>query len=247
MAGAPVAWDAAAHRRECVIPPDQLLVLNALPGWQRTFQAAPLDETPDESPTGSQQALGGGGGDVRLTQHSPGAHARKQRAPVMSFDDEDDEDDADANTNALLRAGRAVPTMNDPQTKGLRNVATSDPPRATDSELAREREEALAEETGFDAFSPVQTRRGAAAKESVKPTQGWEDIQPTQLGPDENETRSGADIETRAAANRGAASALAALFSPGTALGLARLFGPITGDYLLIHVTKYTHTRDGRD
>ena len=116
-----------------------------------------------------------------------------------------------------------------------------------EGELAREREEALAEETGFDAFSPVQTRRGAAAKESVKPTQGWEDIQPTQLGPDENETRSGADIETRAAANRGAASALAALFSPGTALGLARLFGPITGDYLRIHVTKYTQTRDGRD
>jgi hypothetical protein len=25
------------------------------------------------------------------------------------------------------------------------------------------------------------------------------------------------------------------------------LFGPITGDYLLIHVTKYTRTRDSRD
>ena len=53
MAG--TGWDAAAHRRECTIPPDQLKALNALPGWERTFQAAPLDETPDDSPASSQQ------------------------------------------------------------------------------------------------------------------------------------------------------------------------------------------------
>ena len=93
MAAAGTGWDAAAQRRECTIPPDQLRALNALPGWERTFQAAPLDETPDDSPASSQH-----GAREHVPRQpeqtravaaaaSPGAHARRQRAPVLSFDD----------------------------------------------------------------------------------------------------------------------------------------------------------------
>ena len=156
MAAAGTGWDAAAHRRECTIPPDQLKALNALPGWERTFQAAPLDETPDDSPASSQR----GAREKSLAEEpektkavaSPGAHARRQRAPVLSFDDEDDEDDENdendederalARADALVRAGRgdANPEMADPQTRGLRGVATADPrapPESTTSEPSR--------------------------------------------------------------------------------------------------------------
>ena len=218
-----MAWDPATHRRECTIPPEQLAKLNALPGWQRTFQAAPLDETPDDSPTNSQQP-GLGGVGRRLTAGSPGAHARKQRAPVMSFDDDDEEDeDADARVDVLVRLDRSNPELMDPQTKGLRGVATKDPPRATALDLAREKLERLADDNANDAFSPVRTRRGKAAdkhvaskqtrkaRESINPTQAWEDIVPTQPGPDVE-----LDPASNTNANRGAASALAALFSPVT-------------------------------
>ena len=113
MAAAGTGWDAAAHRRECTIPPDQLKALNALPGWERTFQAAPLDETPDDSPASSQR----GAREKSLAEEpektkavaSPGAHARRQRAPVLSFDDEDDEDDEnDEDERALARADALV-------------------------------------------------------------------------------------------------------------------------------------------
>ena len=141
MAG--TGWDAAAHRRECTIPPDQLKALNALPGWERTFQAAPLDETPDDSPASSQQGarqkrlslVPEKTKSARVAAPSPGAHARRQRAPVLSFDDEDEEEDEEENArmraDALVRAGRgdANPEMADPQTRGLRGVASA-PPRA---------------------------------------------------------------------------------------------------------------------
>ena len=55
MASARGGWDAAAFRRQCAIPPDQLAKLNSLPGWARAMQTASLDETPDGSPTPSQQ------------------------------------------------------------------------------------------------------------------------------------------------------------------------------------------------
>ena len=51
MASARGGWDAAAFRRQCAIPPDQLAKLNSLPGWARAMQTASLDETPDGSPT----------------------------------------------------------------------------------------------------------------------------------------------------------------------------------------------------
>ena len=225
MAAAGTGWDAAAHRRECTIPPDQLKALNALPGWERTFQAAPLDETPDDSPASSQR----GAREKSLAEEpektkavaSPGAHARRQRAPVLSFDDEDDEDDENdederalARADALVRAGRgdANPEMADPQTRGLRGVATADPPRAAGiDEIGTLALPPAMEREGLAmAFSPARTRgRSAAEKQKTKnvappKTAEMEDIMPTQA----------ADPEAQREAARGAAAALASLFSP---------------------------------
>ena len=228
MAAAGTGWDAAAHRRECTIPPDQLKALNALPGWERTFQAAPLDETPDDSPASSQR----GAREKSLAEEpektkavaSPGAHARRQRAPVLSFDDEDDEDDENdendederalARADALVRAGRgdANPEMADPQTRGLRGVATADPPRAAgfDDIGTLALVPAMEREGLAMAFSPARTRgRSAAEKQKTKngappKTAEMEDIMPTQA----------ADPEAQRGAARGAAAALASLFSP---------------------------------
>ena len=222
MAAAGTGWDAAAHRRECTIPPDQLRALNALPGWERTFQAAPLDETPDESPASSRR---GPPRDERREEPertsafaaaSPGAHARRQRAPVLSFDDEDEADEEEErallHADALVRAGRghADPEMADPQTRGLRGVAAADPPRAPNADA-----ESLLQSMERDglamAFSPVRTRgRAAAAARApraavpVRAEAETEDIAPTQAE----------DPEARSKADRGAAAALATLFSP---------------------------------
>ena len=235
MAG--TGWDAAAHRRECTIPPDQLKALNALPGWERTFQAAPLDETPDDSPASSQQGarqkrlslVPEKTKSARVAAPSPGAHARRQRAPVLSFDDEDEEEEEEEEENArmradaLVRAGRgdANPEMADPQTRGLRGVASA-PPRAKgfadDDELRLDASllPAMEREGLAMAFSPARTRGRAAKAERVAQrrsvsrtraeaeTDASEDIMPTQ----------GADPEVQRDAARGAAAALATLFSP---------------------------------
>ena len=237
MAAAGTGWDAAAHRRECTIPPDQLKALNALPGWERTFQAAPLDETPDDSPASSQR----GAREKSLAEEpektkavaSPGAHARRQRAPVLSFDDEDDEDDENdendederalARADALVRAGRgdANPEMADPQTRGLRGVATADPPRAAGiDEIGTLALVPAMEREGLAmAFSPARTRgRSAAEKQKTKngappKTAEMEDIMPTQA----------ADPEAQRGAARGAAAALALALLAG---GHARVAAP---------------------
>ena len=228
MAAAGTGWDAAAQRRECTIPPDQLRALNALPGWERTFQAAPLDETPDDSPASSQH-----GAREHVPRQpeqtravaaaaSPGAHARRQRAPVLSFDDEDEADEEDEKAllraDALVRAGRgdANPEMADPQTRGLRGVAVADPPRAADADaapgLGASLLPAMEREGLAIAFSPARTRGRAAAaarapRASAKNARAEaepEDIMPTQA----------ADPEAQTDAARGAAAALATLFSP---------------------------------
>ena len=229
MAG--TGWDAAAHRRECTIPPDQLKALNALPGWERTFQAAPLDETPDDSPASSQQGAREKrvslvpektkSSQVKVAAPSPGAHARRQRAPVLSFDDEDEEEEEEENArkraDALVRAGRgdANPEMADPQTFGLRGVASA-PPRAehfaNDDALRLDASllPAMERQGLAMAFSPARTRGRAAKAERVSQrraeaeTDALEDIMPTQA----------ADPEAQRDAARGAAAALATLFSP---------------------------------
>jgi hypothetical protein len=229
MAG--TGWDAAAHRRECTIPPDQLKALNALPGWERTFQAAPLDETPDDSPASSQQGARAKrvslvpektkSAQVKVAAPSPGAHARRQRAPVLSFDDEDEEEEEEENArkraDALVRAGRgdANPEMADPQTFGLRGVASA-PPRAehfaNDDALRLDASllPAMERQGLAMAFSPARTRGRAAKAERVSQrraeaeTDALEDIMPTQA----------ADPEAQRDAARGAAAALATLFSP---------------------------------
>ena len=217
MAAAGTGWDAAAHRRECTIPPDQLKALNALPGWERTFQAAPLDETPDDSPASSQR----GAREKSLAEEpektkavaSPGAHARRQRAPVLSFDDEDDEDDENdederalARADALVRAGRgdANPEMADPQTRGLRGVATADPPRAAGiDEIGTLALPPAMEREGLHRGSrPARARAGdqrwkQKTKRSASKTAEMEDIMPTQA----------ADPEAQREAARGAAAA----------------------------------------
>jgi len=121
MASTRGGWDAAAFRRQCAIPPDQLAKLNSLPGWARAMQTASLDETPDGSPTPSQQPAN----EVAQPRRRPargGAFLREQAARAPRLVD-DDSDDSDSDSDPAVNAARVVQSMRDPQMRGLRGVA----------------------------------------------------------------------------------------------------------------------------
>ena len=139
---------------------------------------------------------------------------------MLSFDDEDDENDENdederalARADALVRAGRgdANPEMADPQTRGLRGVATADPPRAAgiDDIGTLALVPAMEREGLAMAFSPARTR-GRSAAEKQKTKNGR--LQKRRNGG--HHAHAAADPEAQREAARGAAAALASLVSP---------------------------------
>ena len=180
MASARGGWDAAAFRRQCAIPPDQLAKLNSLPGWARAMQTASLDETPDGSPTPSQQPAN----EVAQPRRRPargGAFLREQAARAPRLVD-DDSDDSDSDSDPAVNAARVVQSMRDPQMRGLRGVATATPPAATDEEMARA---AVAASREAKAARAAASPSRAARPRDQPPASSPQAIAPTQLLPDE--------------------------------------------------------------
>ena len=139
----------------------------------REPQAIPLDETPDASPTNSQDAPEA----KAIVRPSQGDFLKRQKGPMLEdsgSDSEDDDDDVDVKA--------------DLQTRGLANIATATPPLATEDDDDAKGAERV--------FSPRRTRSkpGDAAANVVKKTKSparkprpepvVEDIAPTQLAPD---------------------------------------------------------------
>ena len=172
----------------------------------REPQAIPLDETPDASPTNSQDAHE----TKAVVRPSQGDFLKRQKGPMLEdsgSDSEDDDDDVDVKA--------------DPQTRGLANIATATPPLATEDDDDAKGAERV--------FSPRRTRSkpGDAAANVVKKTKSparkprpepvVEDIAPTQLAPDTQQDILPTQSQPPGRGAAGARDALAAaggVFSP---------------------------------
>ena len=186
------------------------------PPTASTSQAIPLDETPDASPSNSEQAPAAKG-VARPSQQlaSQGDWLQKQKGPALEDSGSDDDDDDEEEEFKVVYAG----VKPDPQTRGLAAIATATPPAATDGD--------------DDADAPAPTRVVSPRRPDVhvkirelaaaaRPTPVVEDIAPTQLAPDATahdvdryDDRYDGATNPRGAA--GAAEALAAaggVFSP---------------------------------
>ena len=178
------------------------------PPTASTSQAIPLDETPDASPSNSEQAPAAKG-VARPSQQlaSQGDWLQKQKGPALedSGSDDDDDDEDEEEEFKIVYAG----VKPDPQTRGLAAIATATPPAATDDD---------------DRDAPARTRvvsprRPADVKIrelAGRPTPVVEDIAPTQLAPDAtDDDDDDDDAEGRRPNPRGAAGAAEALAAAG--------------------------------
>ena len=103
------------------------------PPTASTSQAIPLDETPDASPSNSEQAPAAKG-VARPSQQlaSQGDWLQKQKGPALEDSGSDDDDDEDEDEEFKVVYAGVKP---DPQTRGLAAIATATPPAATDDDL----------------------------------------------------------------------------------------------------------------
>ncbi len=177
------------------------------PPTASTSQAITLDETPDASPSNSEQAPAAKG-VARPSQQlaSQGDWLQKQKGPALEDSGSDDDDDDDEEEEFKIVYAGVKP---DPQTRGLAAIATATPPAATDDD---------------DRHAPARTRvvsprRPADVKIrelAGRPTPVVEDIAPTQLAPDATDDDDDSnDADGRRPNPRGAAGAAEALAAAG--------------------------------
>ncbi|ACO66167.1 predicted protein [Micromonas commoda] len=224
-------WNKAQFDKDNRIPAAQYELLNSLPGWGNLSTAIPLDETPDASPSNSEQAPAAKG-VARPSQQlaSQGDWLQKQKGPALEDSGSDDDDDEDEDEEFKVVYAGVKP---DPQTRGLAAIATATPPAATDDDDERDapaRTRVVSPRRPADVKYSEQIRsihhqlradvRELAAPRALaagRPTPVVEDIAPTQLAPEDATDDDGRDGRQPPRGAAGAAEALAAaggVFSP---------------------------------